>query len=208
MKPLRIAAIGALCTIAILLRAPVDGQAKQRIDDANEVGRCSTILDNTTEAEENTPIQATTSAENGYCIEVRGDPSVLHECLILALKENDWVPSPLVEAGTHFSLSRIVDTDELSRIAVTGIMGGRVQWSEGRVDTTLDLEPHRKNTTTVRIQVRILGRGTTSLPIMRPSDWWPLASTGTLERKLLISIAAKCAANSKTGPQQKTPPRS
>jgi hypothetical protein len=209
MKPLRIAAIGALCATAILLRTPVDGQARQRIAKvANDVERCSTNLGNTTEAEENGRTQPTTSAEDGYCIEVRGDPSVLRECVLLALKQTGWLPSSLMEAGTHLSVSRVVDPDELARIAFTGIAGGRVQWSEGRVDTAWDLEPHRKNTTTVRIMVRILGRGTTSLPIMRPSDWWPLASTGTLERKLLNSIAAKCAANSKTGPQQQSPPRS
>lgn len=208
MKSLGIAAIGAVCAIAILLTPPVDGQAKQRTDDVGkEIGRCSKSLDNTRGAEENRPFQVATSAEQGHCIEVRGDPTVSRECLIRALKEKGWMPSPLMEAGTHLLLSRIVDPEELGRIAVTAIAGGRVQWSEGRVDTTLDLEPHRESTTTVRMKVRILGRGTTSLPIMRPSDWWPLDSTGTLERDLLNSIAATCAANSKTGPRQQKPPR-
>ena len=202
-----IAAISAFFAIAISLKAPVDGQAKKRTDDV-VIRRCPTDLDNTTATEENRSIQGATSANKDYCIEVRRDPTVVRECLILALKDKGWVPSPLMKADTPLVLSRVVDPDELQRIAVTGIVGGRVQWSEGRVDTTLDLESHNRNTTTVGIQLRILGRGTTSLPIMRPSDWWPLASTGALETDLLNSIAAKCGANSRTGPRHQTPPRS
>jgi hypothetical protein len=141
--------------------------------------------------------QGAQQPDDSYCVEIKGDPAELKQCLTSVLQEKGWSPLP-PELPDRLSLGRQVDPEELRKIAVTEIAGGKIQWTEGRVDASLSLKSQSKGTSEVRLFVRILGRGNASFPVMRPSDWWPLASTGRLEEDLLAQVAASCEGKERT----------
>jgi hypothetical protein len=62
------------------------------------------------------------------------------------------------------------------------------------VNAEIRLIPLGEGVTQARIRMRILAKGTTSLRLMRPSSWWPLASTGALEGDILAALETRCGA--------------
>jgi hypothetical protein len=180
------------------------GQAAMQSDHGEKKARlCSSGIGSQSPDRAEGPAQAGAGArgvqqpENGYCAEIKGDPAELKQCLPSALQSEGWSPLPQ-GLPDHLSFGRQVDPEELRKIAVTQIAGGRIQWTDGRVDASLSLKSHSKGTTEVRLFVNILGRGNAPFPVMRPSDWWPLASTGRLEEDLLAHVAASCEGKERT----------
>ncbi len=99
------------------------------------------------------------------------------------------------EQGVVTTSFRLVNPEELRRIAVTDREAGRIRWTRGIYQLTIILSPVNGDGTRVRVSARVLGAGETFLPLMRPSNWWPLPSTGSLESDVLAALTAHCRAN-------------
>lgn len=99
------------------------------------------------------------------------------------------------EQGVIMTRLRPVDLKTLHRIAVTDRAGAAIRWTKGMYQLTIALSPGEQGGTRVRTAARILGCGETALPLMRPSPWWPLPSTGNLEAGILSAITASCRVN-------------
>jgi hypothetical protein len=141
--------------------------------------------------------QAASQPGGEYCLEVKGDPAALKKCVTSSLQEKGWSPSP-AKLSEHLSFWKRVEPKELRRVAVTEIASGNIHWAEARVDATLGFQSRGKGQTEIHLFVNILGRGNTSLPTMRPSDWWPLMSTGRVEADLLAGLQASCEGKERT----------
>jgi hypothetical protein len=87
---------------------------------------------------------------------------------------------------------RLVETDTLRRIAATDRGGGRLRWTYGLYQLSLRLSTVDQARTRVRVSARILGAGETAFPLLRPSAWWPLPSTGRLEGDVRAALARHC----------------
>ena len=85
---------------------------------------------------------------------------------------------------------RFISPPELQRIANTTLGGQHIRWTRGMYQLTLTLPPDAGDTPHIQVSARILGAGHTSLPLLRPSHWWPLPSNGTLEGDLLAALTA------------------
>jgi hypothetical protein len=214
MKLARTGVIHLLFGGVVLLTLLVHAQAQQRGvgqaptqpgqgEKEKKARRCSSGISNQSPeaAEGSAPAGAAARSaqqpDDSYCVEIKGDPAELKQCLTTVLQEKGWSPLP-PELPDRLSLGRQVDPEELRKIAVTEIAGGKIQWTDGRVDASLSLKSQSKSTTEIRLFVRILGRGNAPFPVMRPSDWWPLASTGRLEEDLLAQVAASCEGKERT----------
>lgn len=99
------------------------------------------------------------------------------------------------EQGVMMTRLRLVDLETLHRIAVTDRAGAAIRWTKGVYQLTIALSPGEQGGTRVRAAARILGYGESDLRLMRPSPWWPLASTGHHEAGILAAIIASCRAN-------------
>jgi hypothetical protein len=214
MKLARTALIHLLSGGVVLLTLLVAAQAQQREvgqaptqpdqgEKERKVRPCSTGISSQPPdaAERSAPAgagaQGAQQPDDSYCVEIKRDPAELKQCLTSVLQQKGWSPLP-PELPDRLSLGRQVDPEELRKIAVTQIAGGKIQWTEGRVDANLSLKSQSKGSTEVRLFVRILGRGNAPFPVMRPSDWWPLASTGRLEEDVLAQFAASCEGKERT----------
>lgn len=98
------------------------------------------------------------------------------------------------EQGVVITGFRMVGPEGLRRIATTDRGGGRIRWTKGIYQLTLILSRVEGGGTRVQARARILGAGETSLSLMRPSAWWPLPSTGSLEGDVLAALTASCRA--------------
>ena len=194
MRPRVAVAINLLFGAASWLALPVYAQsehagASQALPQPNPIAKkaapCSRVSAGQSGDEDLRPAQP----DDGYCIDIKGDLIEVKEFVASALQEKGWSPLP-PHLPDRLSLSKRVEPEELRHIAVTQIAGGNIHWTEGRVDLTLAFESRGKGNTEVRLFLNILGRGNTSLPIMRPSDLWPLTSTGRLEHDVLAGMEA------------------
>lgn len=100
------------------------------------------------------------------------------------------------EQGVIMTRLRPVDLEILHRIAVTDRAGAVIRWTKGIYQLNITLSPGEQGGTRVRAAARILGYDESDLRLMRPSPWWPLASTGHLEAGILAAVIASCRANS------------
>jgi hypothetical protein len=95
--------------------------------------------------------------------------------------------------GVVTTSMRSVEPEELQGIADTNQGGGRIRWTQGSYQLTINLSPVNRQGTQVQVNTRILGLGETSLPLMRPSLLRPLPSTGVLEGDILAALSSRCA---------------
>jgi len=146
------------------------------------------------------PPQAVGKEQNGYdraaaqeyCIELNRLPSALEECVRRILLETGWsLPARSQEKGRLLA-TRQLESDELRRVAQTEVLGGKIHWDEAMANAEIRLISLSEGKTQVRIRTRILAKGSTSLPLMRPSNWFPLASTGALEGDILAALETRC----------------
>ena len=94
-------------------------------------------------------------------------------------------------SGDSISFYRLLDKDELSQVARTDILGGRITWTEGKAYVMARTSNVGDGFTRVSISARIQGRGQTSAPFARPSDLWPLVSKGTLEGSMIAALESR-----------------
>jgi hypothetical protein len=99
------------------------------------------------------------------------------------------------EHGVITTRLRPVNLETLHRIAVTDRAGAAIRWTKGIYQLTIALSPSEQGGTRVQATARILGYGESDLRLMRPSPWWPLASTGHLEAGILAAVIVSCQAN-------------
>jgi len=99
------------------------------------------------------------------------------------------------EQGMIMTRLRPVNLETLHRIAVTDRAGATIRWTKGIYQLTIALSTGEQGGTRVRAAARILGYGKSDLRLMRPSPWWPLASTGHLEADILAAVIASCRAS-------------
>lgn len=93
----------------------------------------------------------------------------------------------IITTGFHW-----VGPEELRRIAVLDRGKGQIRWTKGIYQLTISLSPAEGGKTQIQVNARIFGAGETSLPLMRPSLWWPLPSTGSLEGDILAALVIHC----------------
>lgn len=133
-------------------------------------------------------------AAQEFCIELDRPPSALEECARKILQETGWkLPETSQEKGGLLAM-RHLDSEELRRVAQTEVLGGKIHWDDGIANAEIRLIPLSESITQARIRTRILAKGSTSLPVMRPSNWWPLSSTGALEGDILAALETRCGA--------------
>jgi hypothetical protein len=130
-----------------------------------------------------------------FCIELPQPPSAVEECVRRILLEIAWTMVPNSEDKGALLARRHLESEELRRVAQTEILGGNIHWEEGMANAEIRLIPHSERETQVRIRARILGKGSTTLRLMRMSPWWPLVSTGALEGDVLAALEARCGSN-------------
>jgi hypothetical protein len=130
-----------------------------------------------------------------FCLELDRSRTVVEECLRSVLRETGWtLPTSSLEKSSGLRATRSLSAEELRRAAQTEMGGGKIHWEEGMANVEIQLTPRSGSGTQVRIRARILGKGSTSLRLMRMSPWWPLASTGALEGDILAALEARCGA--------------
>jgi len=82
----------------------------------------------------------------------------------------------------------------------------RIHWVRGRADLILSFSPAADERTRIDLRARILGWGETSLPLLRPSNWWTLPSSGALEGDVLAALKAHCGPATNSGRTETEPP--
>ena len=132
------------------------------------------------------------AASQEFCLELNQAPPAVEECVRRILPEAGWTLAASSQEKSGLHAGRRVEPDELRRVAQTEIGGGKIHWEEGMVNAEIRLVPLSEGVTQVRIRTRIVARGTTTLRLMRPSPWWPLASTGALEEDVLAALETHC----------------
>jgi hypothetical protein len=137
--------------------------------------------------------KAKNQAIREFCLELDPPQTVVEECLRPVLGETGWtLPTSSLKDTPLFQATRSLSAEELHRAAQTEIGGGKIQWEEGGANVEIRLIPRSGGGTQVRLRARILGKGSTSLRLMRMSPWWPLASTGALECDILAALETRC----------------
>jgi hypothetical protein len=81
-----------------------------------------------------------------------------------------------------------VDQDELARLASL-TDPDRTEWLEGMYQIQVTLVPDGAGASQLDVEVRILGRQSTALPLLRPSPWQRLESSGVLEQEINSELA-------------------
>ncbi len=130
--------------------------------------------------------------EGPAAVELQLPPARARACIAAALEETGW---SVVRRGTgreSLRASRTVPAEELERIAETR-RAAEIRWAHGRVDLLAGFSPLGRNATRLELRVRVLAEGETSAPLMRPTNWWPLPSTGALEGELAAALQTRCS---------------
>jgi len=96
------------------------------------------------------------------------------------------------ENSTIITAFRLVNPSALRQIAIIHRAAAGIRWLKGRYQLTITLSQAEREGTRIQAMARILGYGESALPLMRPSPWIPLPSTGTLEGDALTAITAAC----------------
>jgi hypothetical protein len=131
-------------------------------------------------------------ATREFCLELDQPQTVVGEYLRSVLGDTGWaLPTSSLEKSSGLRATRSLSAEELRRTAQTEIGGGKIQWEEGGANVEIRLIPRSGGGTQIRVRARILGKGSTSLRLMRMSPWWPLASTGALEGDILAALEAR-----------------
>jgi hypothetical protein len=114
-------------------------------------------------------------------------------CARDVLKEQGWKVVDLKSAKSQIRAFRHLGRDDLLRVAHTSLATSEVRWSQGRADLRLNLEEASSGSTRIDLSLRILAYAETSLPLLRPTNWFPLPSRGILESELLAALKEDCA---------------
>jgi hypothetical protein len=121
-------------------------------------------------------------------LEIQAKPADIFDFLQGTLKEEGRSIGVQQRSGNTWSYVKHLEKNELERFARTDILGGRITWTEGKATVTVGVEDGGDGFARVTVSARFQGHGQTSLPLQRPTDWWPLASKGTLEGGLIAAL--------------------
>jgi hypothetical protein len=171
--------------------APQD--TKDKSPQASEFTRsCTPVIAKTKPAKSATrPAMSPSDPSEGElrdCLEVQATPIEIREFLQSLAPKQRGTTTQQQTSGDLWTFVRHLEKDELSQFAKTDIVGGRIMWTEGKALVAVKTEKRADDFTRVQITARFQGRGQTSLPLARPTDWWPLASKRTLEGSMIAAL--------------------
>lgn len=142
-----------------------------------------------------TNYRACLGAEKSYsCVELRASPLAIHDFFSEYIREQKWKAGKGVSSADGWTITRFLEKEELEHVARTDVLGGRVTWTEGKALVEIKTSDARDGFTRVQILTKFQGRGQTTLELARPSDWWPLASKGTLESDMIAALQSHFSA--------------
>jgi hypothetical protein len=124
----------------------------------------------------------------GACLEVQATPLQIREFLQSMAHEQRWKIGQQQTSSDLWTFVRHLEKEELSQYAKTDVLGGRITWTEGKAIVAVKTEEAAGALTRVQITARFQGHGQTSLRFARPTDWWPLATKGTLESSMIAAL--------------------
>lgn len=122
------------------------------------------------------------------CLEIQATPIEIQEFIQSLASEHGRTPAQLHTHGDTSTFVRHLEKDELLQYAKTEILAGHITWTEGKAFLEVKVGETADDFTRVQITARFQGHGQTSLALARPTDWWPLASKGTLEGGMIAAL--------------------
>lgn len=122
------------------------------------------------------------------CMEVRATSLAIREFFAGYVREQKWNAGKGVSPPDGWTFTRFLEKEELAQVARTDVLGGRMTWTEGKAFIEIKTSDAGDGFTRVQILTKFQGRGQTTIGFARPSDWWPLASKGTLESDMLAAL--------------------
>lgn len=137
-------------------------------------------------------VQPPVGGWSGISETVPFEVSRVRGCVLEILRERgESVPGPEGQKDVIKTGFRSVTGEELKRIAQLP-MQGKARWTKGRYSIQLSASAGPGDSTVLALSVRIIGHGETELPLLRPSPWWSLRSSGVLEQEVLSAILQCC----------------
>jgi hypothetical protein len=124
----------------------------------------------------------------GACLEVQATPIEIREFLQSLARQQRRTTRQQQTSSDLWTFVRHLEKEELSLYAKTDILGGRFTWREGKAFVAVKTAEVADPFIRVQITARFQGRGQTSLGFARPTDWWQLATKGTLESGMLAAL--------------------
>ncbi len=118
--------------------------------------------------------------------------SAVARCATSALEEKGWSVLPFENEKRQLLAFRVIGADELPRVADTQQPQGGSDRAQARANLNLNFSPAKDGRTRIDVRLRIVGEGATSLPVLRPSNWTALPSTGALESDVLAALQVHC----------------
>lgn len=184
-----------LCALAMTRGVAAQSTAADSKPQPAATRSCAPAAAETTSSEKpnhpNAPGASTQGDIAPSCLEVKAKPLEIQEYLKVVVSEKRWTISQAQSSGDSFSFFRLLDKDELSQVARTDILGGRITWTEGKAFVMARTTNVGDGFTRVNISARIQGRGQSSKTFARPSDLWPLVSKGTLEGGMIAALESR-----------------
>jgi hypothetical protein len=196
-KPLGYASKGAICALAFVavLAGPA---AAQEVPDKATSPKAATrpCAATATPAAQPTksskPKKKKTASEPietiAVCLEVQSPPLEIQEFLQAFVRDQGWKVGEGQVSEDSWMFVRYLAKDEMAQVAKTDILGGRIMWKEGKAVVHVMTTEVSEGFTRVQISARFQGRGQTPDQFEQPSDFWPLASKGTLEGSMIAAL--------------------
>ena len=122
------------------------------------------------------------------CLEVKLSALEVQEFLQNFVREQSWTVGQQHSSEDLWTFVRLLDKDELTRVAKADILGGRIIWTEGKGFVAVRTNDAKEGFTRVQISARYQGRGETKESFARPTSFWPLISNRTLESSMIAAL--------------------
>ena len=122
------------------------------------------------------------------CLEVKWSGLEVQEFLQSFVREQAWTVGQQHSGEDLWTFVRLLDGEELLRMAKTEIAGGRITWTEGKGFVAVRTSDAKEGFTRVQISARYQGHGETKDSFAGPTSLWPLLSNGTLESSMIAAL--------------------
>jgi hypothetical protein len=184
------------CALAINRRVAAQGPSADTTRATGATRLCaSTAAETTPSNNAKHPDTATLNTQVDIapsCLEIKATALEIQEHLKAIVREKRWTIGQAQTSADSYSFYRLLDRDELTEVAKTEILGGRITWTEGKAFVMARITDAGDGFTRVIVSARIQGRGQTAEHFARPSDLWPLVSKGTLEGGMIAALESRC----------------
>jgi hypothetical protein len=116
-------------------------------------------------------------------------PSLLDCARSILQQHGETILRPSAQSDQLLTWPHQVDREELARLAVITDTD-QAQWLDGMYQIQITLVSDESGAPRLDVEARILGRQRTSLPLLRPSPWQRLDSSGVIEQEVNADLAA------------------